>query len=283
VRGAEDACRNAGFALVLSSSGEDRAREAAHLQTLQDLRCDGALIIVTPEGPQEAERRERLERFPLPAVYLDRLPGIPADTVVADNFNGGHEATRYLIRLGHRRIALVTVDYEVSSHRDRRSGYLAALKEAGLGRRPELEAHVPLTVQDGFSAASALLALPERPTAFFVTSSALTIGTVSAIQARGLRCPQDASVIGYDSYEWQEVFAPRLSTIKQPAYLIGQRAAELLLDRVSGKKTGAREKLVLRTTLLVRDSCEALREGAAPARAEPPAAAASPRPPGEGP
>jgi len=100
-----------------------------------------------------------------------------------------------------------------------------------------------------------LLALPAAPTAIFATSNALTMGAVAAIKTRGLRCPEEVSVIGYDSYEWQDVFSPRLVTVQQPAYLIGKRAAELLLDRLAGRKMGPPETVVLRTNLVIRDSC----------------------------
>jgi DNA-binding LacI/PurR family transcriptional regulator len=261
VKGAEDAARAAGFALVLFNTNEELAQERAHLETLQALRCDGALLICAPAVAEERARWDALEHFPLPLVAVDRAVPLPVDTVVADNAGGGHEAGRQLAKLGHRRIGLVTVDYEVSSHRDRRAGFHRALAEAKVERRKEYEVRVPLTVNDGFAGTSRLLDLAEPPTAIFVTSNALTIGTIGALQARGLRVPQDVSVVGYDSYDWQEVFQPRLTTVKQPSYLMGQRAAELLVARVVGKRKGAAEKVVLPTTLVVRDSCDVLRGG----------------------
>jgi DNA-binding LacI/PurR family transcriptional regulator len=255
VKGAEDAARSSGYAVVLFSSHEDQSHEAAHLRTMAALRCDGALVIVAPDGADEPARRERLGALPFPTVFLDRRAGLPADTVVADNTHGGREATRHLLSLGHRRVGLVTVDYDVSSQRERVDGFVAALAEAGVPRRPELEARVPLGVQDGFSATSRLLTATSPPTALFATSNALAIGAVAAIQAKGLRCPEDVSVVGYDSYDWQDVFAPRLTTISQPAYLMGERAATLLIERLSGKRSGPPEAIVLRPSLVVRDSC----------------------------
>jgi LacI family transcriptional regulator len=256
VKGVEDAARTSGFAIVLLNSAEDREREAAQLRTMVDLRCDGALVIVAPFGPDEEQRRERLRSLPIPAVFVDRLPGFPADSVVADNMHGGYEATRHLIGLGHRRIGLVSVDYQVSSQRDRVAGWAQALAEAKLPRRTEHEAYVPLTVQDGFSGTSRLLGRKEPPTALFVTSNSLAIGAVAAVQARGLSCPRDVSVIGYDSYEWQDVFAPRLSTVHQPAYLMGQRAATLLIQRLREGRGDRPEGIVLRPTIVVRGSTE---------------------------
>lgn len=255
-KGVEDAARNSGFAIVLLNSAEDREREVALLRTMVDLRCDGALVIVAPAGADEEHRIEALRHLPIPVVFVDRLPGFPADSVIADNLHGGFEATRHLISLGHRRIGVVSVDYNVSSQRDRVAGWAQALAGAHIPRRPEYEAYVPLTVQDGFSGTSRVLAAKEPPTALFVTSNSLTIGAIAAIKARGLSCPGDVSVVGYDSYEWQDVFSPRLSTVHQPAYLMGQRAAKLLIQRLREGRSEKPENIVLRPTMVVRGSSE---------------------------
>ncbi len=255
VKGAEDAARAAGFAVVLFNSNEDPEREKQNFDTLRALRCDGALVIAAPETPAAPSVRPWLAACPVPLVCIDREIPLDLDTVVADNTGGGYQATRQLLQLGHRQIGLISVDYEVSSHRGRCEGYARALAEARIRRRNEYEIRVPLSLQDGFSAATRMLALPEAPTAIFATSNALAIGTVAALKAQGLRCPEDVSVIGYDNYDWQDVFSPRLSTVQQPSYLVGKRAAELLVERVSERGPSAAQNIVLPTSLVLRDSC----------------------------
>ncbi len=260
VKGADDAAREAGYALVLFNSNEERERERGHLQTLQALHCDGALLIAAPEGPDEEERWGWLRHFPLPIVCLDRAAPLPVDTVEADNEAGGYEATRFLLGLGHRRIGLVTVAYEASSQRGRTAGYARALAEAGVPRRPDYEARVPLTVEGGLAGSRQLLSLTDRPSALFATSNFLAIGAVAAVQARGLRCPDDVSIVGYDSYPWQDVFSPRLTTVKQPSYEIGRRATELLLRRINNGNTEPPQRVVFRPALVVRASCAPYRD-----------------------
>jgi LacI family transcriptional regulator len=260
VKGAEDAARAAGFVILLFNSGESREREREHLTTMESFRCDGALVIPAPEGEDEQRRREELVKLQFPAVFLGRDPGFAADVVIADSLGASREAVTHLVRLGHRRIGIVTVSEEVSSARERVAGYRAALADAQLPVREEYVVRVPLTVGDGVAAASRLLALPEPPTALFTTSNTLGIGAVGAIEAHGLRCPDDVSVVSYDSYAWQEVFHPRLTTVKQPAYQIGQRAAELLIARVTGKNAEPPQRTVLHATLVVRESTGPARE-----------------------
>lgn len=267
VKGAEDAARAAGFVVLLFNSGESRNREREHLTTMQSFRCDGALVIAAPEGDDERRRREHLRDVPFPVVYLGRDPGFDADVVIADSLGASREAVTHLIRLGHRRLGIITVNEAVSSQRDRVAGFHAALAAAGITPRDEYEVRVPLTVGDGFSGASRLLSLPKPPTAIFATSNALGIGAVGAVEARGLRCPEDVSVLGYDSYPWQDVFHPRLTTVRQPAYQIGQRAAELLVARVTGKRQGPPERIVLQASLVVRESTGPLAEPASGRRA----------------
>ena len=250
VRGAEDALGASGYALTLLNSNEDVTREQELLERLKRLRCDGVILIPAPETENELQRWEGHDpAFPL--VVVDREAGIPTDLVAVDNALGGTLAATYLLANGHRRIGLLSVDYQVSSHRARRAGFVQALSEVGL--TPCGEAFVPLTVEDGSRATKALLARDEPPTALFVTSSSLTIGALTAFQAQGLQCPRDISIVGYDSYPWQEILTPRLTVICQPAYEMGQCAAERLLARMQGADA-APQRQILPPTLIVRDS-----------------------------
>lgn len=255
VKGVEDTARAAGFTLVLMNAGEDEDREWACLEALQAQRCDGALLIPAPAVPHHAARRRQLQQFPLPLVYVDRTPDFEADCVFADNVHSAQEAVRHLLRLGHTRIACLTPDFDVSVHRERLAGYRHALVDANLRLAPEYEARAAPSVADGYSAMSNLLALSERPSAIFITSNRLTIGAIAAIESHGVRCPDDISVLGYDSYDWQDVFHPRLTTVAQPTYLMGKRATELLISRIKGERTGRPIQIVLQSNLIVRESC----------------------------
>lgn len=259
VKGVEDAARTAGFALVLTNTGEDQASEWERLNTLETLRCDGCLLILAPDADND-ERKQRLADYRLPVVYLDRSPSFESDMVISDNVRGAEDAVRHLLGLGHKNIALLGTTLEVSTHRERVQGYRKALREAGIEPPPGYEVRVAPTLADGLTGTLKLLDLQPRPTALFITSNKLTIGAMAAIHDRGLGCPRDISVIGYDNYEWEEAFRPRLTTVAQPSYLIGQRAAELLIARILGQKSGPPEQVVVPSSLVVRESCAPLRQ-----------------------
>ncbi len=257
VKGAEDAAIAANFHVVLANTGEDPVSEWDRLLTLQTLRCDGCLLILAPDGPGEPERRKRLVELSLPLVYVDRAPLFPADAVITDNLRITMDAVKYLTGLGHKRIAILESTLEVTAHRDRGEGFRRALKEAGLSLAPECVAQVRPTVAEGHAGTTRLLALADRPTAIFATANRLTVGALAAIHDRGLRCPADVSILGYDDYEWEEAFRPRLTTVVQPAYQMGKRGAELLIARLLNQKSGPPEQVVVESRLQLRDSCAA--------------------------
>ncbi|HUG53046.1 MAG TPA: LacI family DNA-binding transcriptional regulator [Vicinamibacteria bacterium] len=254
VKGAEDTARAAGYALVLFNAGDDEEREWESLRIAQSMRCDGLLLIMAPYGPHHERRRRQLQELDRPVVYVAAAPDFPADMVVADDLHGSFEAVRYLVRLGHRHVAIIGGNPELSVYGNRLQGYREALRASDLEAPPQYEVLVAPTVDDGYSATARLLALPVPPTAIFAASYRLGIGTMSAIQTHGLRCPEDVSVIGYDQYDWQDVFHPRLTTVAQPTYLLGARAMDLLIRRM---RTGPAppESILLKSSLTARDSC----------------------------
>ncbi len=93
--------------MVLANTGEDPATEWDRMLTLQTLRCDGCVLILAPDGPDEPVRRKRLAELGLPVVYIDRAPPFPADAVLTDNQRITADAVKYLIGLGHKRIAIL--------------------------------------------------------------------------------------------------------------------------------------------------------------------------------
>ena len=118
---------------------------------------------------------------------------------------------------------------------------------------------IDAAVEAGF----ALLDLRPAPTALFGTNNFMTLGLVRAVLERGLRCPDDISIVGFDDFPWAASFQPRLTVVEQPSFAIGQEAAGLLLDRISRKRQGPSVTVTLRTRMIVRDSSRPLAANAA--------------------
>jgi LacI family transcriptional regulator len=262
VKGVEDVARANQFSLMLFNTQEDEEREATCVDILVAHQCDGLLLIKAPPGPQHERYRARLATLPTPVVYLDRAPDIGADAVLVDNVTGARRGVEHLVRLGHRKIAIIFMGHAVPTHLERLEGYRRALADYGVEVRPEYVQQTEPTMADSYSVTLQLLASADPPTAIFATNARITIGVMAAINSRGLRCPEDISVLGHDGFDWQTVFRPRLTIVEQPAYLMGTRAAELLVQRITGALTGGPRRVVLNPELVVRESCGVYREHA---------------------
>lgn len=263
VRGIEDCVHTRGksFNILLCNTEENDDRERRALDMVLEKRIDG--IIIVPTGGN-AELLQDLVDNGLPIVLADRhLAGIQADAVVVDNRAASFAITDHLIRLGHRRIGALQAELAASSIRDRVAGYRDAVEAAGLSNDRRLVAGSHSSIEAAVAAGCALLDLRPAPTALFGTNNFMTLGLVRAALERGLRCPDDISIVGFDDFPWAASFQPRLTVIEQPSFAVGQEAAGLLLDRISRKRQGPSVTVTLQTRLIVRDSSRALVASAA--------------------
>jgi DNA-binding LacI/PurR family transcriptional regulator len=257
VRGAQNVFKQEGYTIILCNSFEEEYEEKKHLNILEAKKVDGILLIKAPSRMNDSKYMERLKNFPIPIVYIDRLPDlqdIPA--VVADNISGGYDATLHLIKLGHKNIAAITVQYPITVHKERLQGYFSALNDHNIPiNKQYIQKGIP-SIQEGISLAQSLINMNNRPTAIFVTNNKLTIGLMKALEIAGLKCPQDISVVGYDDFDWENVFHPRLTVIAQPAYEMGETAANLLIKIIrDGISSLSNNKVILPAELKIRESC----------------------------
>ena len=257
VRGVEDTAHQRGerYNLLLCNTEENTAREQRAIDLVLERRIDG--IVMAPAGGNVAMLAELAENG-LPLVFGDRkLKGVSVDTVVVDNVAAAGELTRHLIALGHKRIGLLEADLASSAIHERAAGFREALAEAGLELDPRHVAKSFSSIAAAEEAGKALLDASPRPDAIFCTNNFMTLGMMQAVIDRGLACPEDIAVTGFDDFPWAAAFRPRLTVVAQPAYEIGRETATLLFDRISGRRTGAPVQIVLGAKLIVRDSCGA--------------------------
>lgn len=167
----------------------------------------------------------------IPVVLVNNI-GLRTDLplVVADNYGGAYKAVQYLLSLGHKRIAYINGPTEYPCAGDRYQGYCDALKDAGLTPNPELFQQGRFEVTSGRRCAEALLSLEEPPTAIFSANDDMGYGVLDIAKVRGLRVPEDLSVIGFDDIPPSASTHPALTTIRQPFREMGQCAVELLLS-----------------------------------------------------
>jgi LacI family transcriptional regulator len=250
VRGIVDGLSGSAYDLmVFDIESEDRQRRAFELFDRGD-RADGLLVVST--NPPQAEV-ERILAARLPCVLVDGMhPSLPS--IVVDDVAGGEMATRHLLELGHRRIALIgdpPSEFRFDWSRDRTRGYGHALARAGIEVRPEYVREGTRRLHVARGIAADLLALPDRPTAIFAASDTQAVGALEAARALGIRVPEELSVVGFDDIEVSSYVG--LTTVRQPLFESGRRGAELLLRALAGHPVDVRSEM-LPLELVVRST-----------------------------
>ena len=252
IRGAQRAADSYRMAVVVSEVGSGHALDGKWVENalLHRSRCVVAVLCAPTE-----EQRARLAGRAIPVVQVDPLtepgPGVP--TVRAANYEGGLAATRHLLELGHRRIAAITGPDGALSGRARLDGYRAALHAAGVPPDPALLREGDYQVEEGRRHTHDLLRLPDPPTAVFAGNDAQALGVYQAAYDRGLRVPDDLSVVGFDDLPLAAWVTPGLTTVRQPLAEMAAEAA-LMAIRIADHERPAHHRLVLPTPLVHRAS-----------------------------
>lgn len=256
-RGVEDVARDNDYALILSNSDEDPAKQCVAVDTLKTESVDG--VIVPPVSTQDPEVG-RLLQEDIAVVCVDRrLDSSPVDMVLANNHQGAYDAVTHLINLGHTRIGFVGGIAHISTSIERRQGYEHALRDHHLPVDADLIQEGDSRQEEGRHLTETLLDLDSPPTALFTGNNLTTLGVLSAIQTRGLRVPENIALVGYDDIPWAMALNPPPTVMDQPGYEMGQQAACLLLKRLANPDRKP-TTVTLQPKLVIRQSC-----GASPA------------------
>jgi len=254
VQGVKDFASAAGYTLLIGDSRESADEERKYLDTFHRRRVDG-VIRIPPIDDQVGGVNSVLGNIPV--AYADRfLPARPTDAgrVGVNNAEAAFDATRYLLGLGHRRIAIIVGPQTVYTAAERLRGYTRALRSNHVSLHRDLVRTGDNQMLGGHREAIELLTRADRPTAIFCTNNMMTLGAFQAIQELRLRCPKDVSLLGFDDFYWATLLRPRITMVRQPAREIGMNAARALIDFIDGRK-GLKAEQSLPTTLMVRESC----------------------------
>lgn len=249
--GVEEASQRAGYSVIVSSAGDRAEVEDRYLQMFLEQRVDGILLNPALASPEIVALWGNLA---VPVVTIDRtLPGLPFDLVAMDNALGMRLAVEHLLALGHRRIGFVSWPPGTFTNRQERlRGYTDALAEAGLAVDPALIRFATEGWSDGVDRTLDLLEIPVPPTGILSATSMLNLQVLSAIKRRGLRVPEDISVIGYDDSPWDPLLDPPLTTVATPAHALGVAATERLIATIDGSPAVPETRLA--PELVVRES-----------------------------
>ncbi len=246
MRGVSTTVDKQGYYLVMCY-----AHEVNYMDIYRQKRVDG-FVLLSP-GSFHKQIIESLNTGNVPFVSTARIAAEPSMTYVdVNNFEGASLLMEHLISLGHRRIAFIGKP-TLQSSQDRLSAYQAALEKAGIPYDPGLALVTDTSsVESGHEYTLRLLQSEQPPTAIFLANDVMAIGAINAAHESGLRVPDDLSIVGFDDIPFSNYTNPPLTTVHQPAYEKGVRAAELLINLLQTQETP--ESVMLPVKMVVRRS-----------------------------
>ncbi|GAA4054803.1 LacI family DNA-binding transcriptional regulator [Nonomuraea soli] len=224
----------------------------------RDLVAGGRRALITLMSVPTPHQLAALSLARLPVVVIDplKLPEAPVTSVGSTNFAGGMAATQHLLGLGHRRIAYLGGPATSTTNQARMHGYRAAMEAAGV---PVLDGYIRTSgfcYPDGMQEGAALLDLDPAPTAIFAAGDESAMGAIQAARARGLRIPEDLSVVGFDDTEIATMTSPQLTTVRQPLRQMGVIAVRTALRLAAGERIESHH-VELATELVIRGTAAA--------------------------
>jgi LacI family transcriptional regulator len=257
-KGIESALKETSYSMILTSSDYGEENELELTRKLLRYRVDGVLI--TPMEPDSGAisllRKRGIPFFVMNASSVER----DVSWIESDNLEGGYLATKYLIGLGHRRL-LCLRSMKLMGSRKRFDGFLRAVREAGL----PMENHLVRGDVDSTKGSHVLMNAivgevgPGRlPTGIVAVNDAVAIGAMESLLERGVRIPEDVSIIGYDDINFAGLLRVPLTTIHQPKFKMGELAARQLVDGIERGGGGEGRQFLVEPSLVIRKSCRRL-------------------------
>ncbi|GEP90015.1 transcriptional regulator, LacI family [Chitinophaga terrae (ex Kim and Jung 2007)] len=251
--GIQEVAYSNGYNLILYVTNDDAAREENIVRNLSFSSLDGLLVSVSSKADASHYFQEIIDDG-VPVVFFDRVvENIRTSKVMQDDYNGAYEATVHLIRNGYRKIAHITGPAGLTLTEARLQGYLDALQRHKLAVRKKWIIHSGFSQQSGEEDARQLWKLNDKPDAVFAVNDRKGIGAIISFKQLAVQVGKEIGIIGFTNDPMSSIISPSLSTIAEPAFEIGQRSCQLLLNHIR-KKHFIPEEVILPGRLIVRES-----------------------------
>jgi len=250
-RGVEDTASFAGFNVIICNTDESQEKEDNYILLLLQKQVDGILLV--PAG-SNTKSIKVIHEQDTPLVILDRrVSSSNVDIVRGDSEGGAYQLTKYLIDLGHRRIAIISGPCNVSTAEDRLLGYKRAMEEFGL-KENIISYYGSFSQTSGNDLTRKVFSQSPQPTALFTANNLMAIGALQALQDIGLKVPEDVALVSFDDIPENLTAFPFMTVVKQPSYEMGRRATELLISRIKKDSDDDYQDIVFPVEFLERTS-----------------------------
>ena len=251
VKRIESEARKVGYMCIITDSDDKYENEKNCIDLLVNMHVEGIIVCLAQETT-DFSHIQHLRKIHMPVVLFDRDADIDISSVIINDVESAREVTLRLIDSGAKRIAFLGGPNRMKQTSERKHGYLEAMRERGLPIQKELVKCNYISFNSGLSDTYELLGLPERPDAIIASHGMLTTSAIKAIESRGLRIPEDISIVGYMSDWISDVLTPRVSFVKQNQKAMGIKAFKLLHDQMEGDTCV--QHVIVKARLELRDS-----------------------------
>ncbi|WP_409304098.1 LacI family DNA-binding transcriptional regulator [Peribacillus sp. SCS-155] len=252
LRGVEEVANQNGYQVLLGDANNSIEHESGYLNILRQKKADGMILLTANVDAQIVE--ELASQYPV-VLACEYTEGSNIPTVSIDNISSARKATEHLINLGHKRIGHISGPFNSVLGRDRLKGFQQAMAQHCLPVESFLVQEGDFSFESGFNLMLKLLALDRTPTAIFAANDEMAIGAIKAVKSKGLKVPDDVSVVGFDDIKFASIYEPALTTIGQPSFDIGKKAMELLIRLINHDELD-KDQYILEDRLIIRDSCK---------------------------
>lgn len=250
-RGAEDFARREGYNIIFCSTDEDYERELECIEMLVEKMVDG--IIFAPSS-NTSNKEDNYNRLEIPMVLVDKNLNLKSSKgiVKLDNKNGTYEATKHLIKQGHKDILYLSGPIKNDIGKQRLEGYKRAFEKNGLIYDMKNVVEGKYKYEWSYEYMKNVKSL--NYSAICCGNDLIAIGAIQALRERNIRVPQDISIVGFDDIQTAKLIDPSLTTIRQPAYEMGEKACEMLINYLKNKTEEEIKEIVFKPKLVIRNS-----------------------------
>ena len=255
ISGMEDYAESKGYNIMICQSNESIDREKKLINGLMAGRVAGLIVSLSSETDTFDHFQKLVDRK-FPIVFFNReCSNVQTDRVIIDNFQAAYEATEHLINTGCKKIAYLGGPIAVQISNNRMEGYIQALKDHNLTVEERLIQHCQFNKESALNAARKLVYQPKPPEGVLTYSDQIALSMMTACKERGLKIPQDISIIGFNDEPVNELLDPPLTSVDQPGYEMGRSATELLMAQIEKKEKYKQPvKRILNSNLIIRKS-----------------------------
>lgn len=251
-RGVENKAKSLGYSVILCDTDNDIKEEKRAIELLLSQKVDGIILSFSIDN---RETLLELEKKNIPIIQIDReIIDSKFSSVTINNIKSAYKATEHLIKNGHKKLGHLNGNLATKTGQDRLKGFKEAIRKYKIELNENWIMNGNYSRSSGYELTKKLLKKKKRPTAIFAANDYMAIGAYEAVFETDFNIPNDISIIGHDNIEISSVVKPGLTTMDQPKYDLGQKAAEILIKKIENENDFGKENIVLETNLILRNS-----------------------------